>query len=96
VADAAEIGGLVVVGASKGGFAALRHLLAALPGDFAWPLAIAQHRADQRETGLREMLDRAGALRVVEPEDKDLIRAGYAYLAPAGYHLLVARRIPMP
>jgi two-component system chemotaxis response regulator CheB len=89
VADAAEVDGLVVLGASKGGFRALKHLLAALPGDFPWPLAIVQHRADQRESGLCELLDRAGALRVVEPEDKDPIRAGYAHLAPAGYHLLV-------
>jgi two-component system chemotaxis response regulator CheB len=78
---------LVVVGASFGGFDALKTVLGGLPAAFPVPLAIVQHQGSPG-TGLAGLLQRYTALAVVEAEDKDDIRPGYVYLAPPGYHLL--------
>jgi two-component system, chemotaxis family, protein-glutamate methylesterase/glutaminase len=79
---------VVVVGTSLGGLQALREMLGLLPGDLPAPLLIVQHRVKEGE-GLCELLQSASALPVVEPEDKDELRPGQVYLAPADYHLLV-------
>lgn len=80
---------LIVIGASKGGLAALKTLLAALPQDFPLPVAIVQHRAPETDSLLRDMLQESCLLPVVEVEDKGKILGGRVYLAPANYHLLV-------
>lgn len=84
------IGGLVVVGASFGGFDALKVMLGTLPAAFPLPLAIVQHQGDQG-SGLAGLLQRHTALAVVDAEDKDDAMPGIAYLAPPGYHLLAER-----
>jgi two-component system chemotaxis response regulator CheB len=81
---------LIVVGASFGGFDALKTVLRALPAGFSVPLAIVQHQSAPG-TGLAVLLQRYCALAVADAEDKDAIRPGFAYLAPPGYHLLVER-----
>lgn len=43
------------------------------------------------ETGLCEFLARSSRLPVTEPEDKEIMLPGRAYLAPRDYHLLVER-----
>jgi two-component system chemotaxis response regulator CheB len=80
---------VVVVGTSLGGLQALREMLSLLPADLPAPLLIVQHRVKTNEAGLRELLQGVTALKVVEPEDKDELRPGHVYLAPADYHLLV-------
>jgi two-component system chemotaxis response regulator CheB len=80
---------LVVIGASRGGFEALKVLLGGLPPTFPPPVAIAQHRASDAETDFSAMLQRYCPLTVREPEDKEAILPGHVYLAPMGYHLLV-------
>ena len=80
---------LVVVGASLGGLRALRQVFEGLPGDFRLPLVIAQHRSRESGDGLRMTLQRYSSLRLREPQDKEEIQSGRAYLAPADYHLLV-------
>jgi two-component system chemotaxis response regulator CheB len=84
------IEGLVVVGASFGGFDALKVVLGALPADFPSPLAIVQHQGTPG-SGLAGLLQRYTALAVVDAEDKDVLEPGVAYLAPPGYHLLAER-----
>jgi two-component system chemotaxis response regulator CheB len=81
---------LIVLGASFGGFDALKTVLRALPAGFPVPLAIVQHQAAPG-SGLASLLQRHSALVVVDAEDKDDIAPGVAYLAPPGYHLLVER-----
>ncbi|HEX4337811.1 MAG TPA: chemotaxis protein CheB [Polyangiaceae bacterium] len=84
-------GGLVVVGASLGGFDAVRELLAGLRADFAWPLVLVQHRMSDPDGLLVELLGAESPLSVSEPEDKDPIERGNVYLAPSDYHLLIER-----
>lgn len=80
---------LVVVGVSLGGLAALETILGALPKDWCVPVAVAQHRAADSTEALVQALRRHTRLKVREPEDKEPIRPGYVYIAPADYHLLI-------
>lgn len=81
---------IVVVGASFGGFDALKVVLGALPATFPSPLAIVQHQGSPG-IGLAGLLQRYTATIVVDAEDKDRLEPGVVYLAPPGYHLLVER-----
>jgi two-component system chemotaxis response regulator CheB len=83
---------LVALGASWGGIDAFRSILGALPDDLPLALALVQHRGREGGDGLRALLQQSSRLPVVEPEDKEPILPGRAYLAPADYHLLVERR----
>jgi two-component system, chemotaxis family, protein-glutamate methylesterase/glutaminase len=79
----------VVVGVSAGGLGALKVILPALPASFPLPIAVVQHR-DQRSDGfLAAYLNAMSKIAVSEAEDKEPFRPGHAYLAPAGYHLLI-------
>jgi len=66
----------------------LQGLLSALPAEFHLPVAIVQHRG-KGEIGLCEFLRQSSNLAVIEPEDKEPILPGRAYLAPRDYHLLI-------
>lgn len=78
-----------VVGASWGGLAALSELVKSLPRDFVLPLAVVQHRSKQADDLLAQLLQDMTPLRVVDVEDKEPIRPGTVYIAPANYHMLV-------
>ncbi len=80
---------IVVVGASTGGLKALQVLLSGLPAEFSLSMVIVQHRGKAMDTGLCEFLARSSRLPVTEPEDKEPLLPGRAYLAPRDYHLLV-------
>jgi two-component system, chemotaxis family, protein-glutamate methylesterase/glutaminase len=79
----------VVIGVSAGGVEALKVLLPALPESFPLPVAIVQHRDPHSDGFLADYLDRMSRIAVREAEDKEPFCAGHAYLAPAGYHLLL-------
>jgi two-component system, chemotaxis family, protein-glutamate methylesterase/glutaminase len=79
----------VVIGVSAGGLQALKTLFSALPASFPAPIAIVQHIEAHSGTYLSECLSGAGAIPVKEAEDKETLLPGTAYLAPAGYHLLI-------
>lgn len=72
-----------------GGPAAIKMLLSAIPREFDTPIVIVQHRGKGSNESLVEMLNGAGGLPVVEPEDKEPLKTGHVYLAPRDYHLLV-------
>jgi two-component system chemotaxis response regulator CheB len=80
---------IVVVGTSTGGLKALQVLLSGLPVGFPLPIVIVQHRGKDSDSGLCEFLSESSNMAVTEPEDKEPVRRGYAYLAPHDYHLLI-------
>jgi two-component system chemotaxis response regulator CheB len=82
---------IIVMGASLGGTQVLAQILSAIPRDFSFPVAIAQHRGRKIGDGLLPALQYNCSLPVLEPEDKQPIRAGQVFVAPADYHLLVDR-----
>lgn len=82
---------VVVIGASWGGVEALTELVAALPTDFPVPVVVVQHQHPHSRDALARILGRTTSLMVKDVEDKDVMRAGGVYLAPANYHLLLER-----
>ena len=79
----------IVIGVSAGGIEAMKAILPKLPSSFPLPIAIVQHRNDRSDSFLAEYLDRMSKIVVTEAEDKEPLYGGHAYLAPAGYHLLI-------
>jgi two-component system chemotaxis response regulator CheB len=82
---------LIVIGCSMGGMHALQTIFSELPADFPVPIAVAQHRHRKSNEGLPAYLRKLSKLPVVDVDDKEWIRPGKIYLAPADYHLLVER-----
>jgi len=82
---------IVTVGASLGGFEALKVLLGGLPHDFPLPVAVVQHRSHEDSQAFALLLARHIQLPVIEVEDKEEMREGHIYLGPPNYHLLVER-----
>jgi len=82
---------LIVIGCSLGGMHALRKIFGSLPKEFCIPIAIVQHRHKASNENLPAFFRRTTQLRVVDVEDKQWIKPGFVYLAPANYQLLVER-----
>lgn len=80
---------IVVIGASAGGVEALTRLCAALPSDFPAAVFVVQHLSPVSRSVLPHLLDRAGPLPVVAPEDGDAFRPGRIHVAPPDRHLLL-------
>ena len=80
---------IIVIGTSWGGLNALSRVVAGLPGTFALPLVVVQHRSPDAPGFLAELLQTHTGLCVVEVDDKRPIVAGHVYIAPANYHLLI-------
>jgi two-component system, chemotaxis family, protein-glutamate methylesterase/glutaminase len=78
-----------VIGVSAGGMHALKTILPELPATFPVPIAIVQHLNAGSDSYLVEYLNNLSAITIKEAEDKEKLCPGTAYLAPAGYHLLV-------
>jgi two-component system chemotaxis response regulator CheB len=60
-----------------------------LPADFSIPVVVVQHRSNDSERLLSQLLQDATNLRVCEIEDKDELAPGTVHLAPANYHVLI-------
>jgi len=80
---------IVVIGTSWGGVRALEVLFAGLPKDLPLPVVVVQHRSIDSDGTLLAPLQRYSTLPVQEAEDKETMRPGWIYVAPADYHLLV-------
>ncbi len=84
--------GLVLVGCSTGGPPALDALLGELPGDFPWPIVIAQHMPASFTGPLARRLDRMCALSVQEVDGTTLLLPGHAYIGKGDADLILSRR----
>lgn len=84
--------GLVVVGTSTGGPPALEALLASLPGDFPWPIVIAQHMPGTFTGALARRLDTLSELRVVEVGRTLQLEPGSAYIGKGDADVVITRR----
>ncbi len=84
--------GLVLVGTSTGGPAALETLLTALPENFPWPILVAQHMPATFTGPLARRLDEICAVQVIEVLRPTIVRAGCVYIGRGDADLIVARR----
>jgi two-component system chemotaxis response regulator CheB len=81
--------GVIGIGTSWGGLAALTKLLGDLPANFSIPIVVVQHRSPSSEHLLGQLLQDATDLTVCEIEDKDELTPGTVHLAPANYHVII-------
>ncbi|KTG16449.1 MULTISPECIES: chemotaxis response regulator protein-glutamate methylesterase [unclassified Guyparkeria] len=84
--------GLVVIGASTGGPAAVPAVLGKLPSEFSVPIVIAQHMPGAFTGPFAQRLNDSMPIRVVEAGDGELLRPGTAYVIPGGKHGEIAGR----
>jgi len=87
---------IIVVGASAGGMAALKQLVAQLPEKLPAPVFIVNHlSADASARVLAETLDAAGKNRCSEARNGEAFRSGRIYVAPSDHHLLLSKTTVM-
>jgi two-component system chemotaxis response regulator CheB len=79
----------VIIGGSAGSFQVVTNLLSALPENYPIPILLCLHRLKHVRSGFVEALSIKSKIPVVEPYDKDAIKAGKVYLAPANYHMYI-------
>jgi two-component system chemotaxis response regulator CheB len=89
---ASDAGGVVVIGCSTGGPAALDAVLSALPAEFPWPVVIAQHMPATFTGALARRLDALCPLTVREVTRATPLRPGEVYIGHGDADLLVAER----
>jgi two-component system chemotaxis response regulator CheB len=78
-----------VIGASAGGLAPLRTLLAALPANYPAAVFVVVHVAPESPSVLADILDRASRLPVTVARDGARIRAGTVTIATPDVHLML-------
>lgn len=79
----------VVIGGSAGSFQGINKILAELPKEFPLPIFMCLHRLKHVRNGFVEALSIKSSKPVIEPYDKETIRRGQIYLAPANYHMSI-------
>jgi len=79
----------VVIGGSAGSFQPVTKILAEIPKNFPLPIFLCLHRLKHVRHGFVEALSIKSNKPIAEPTDKETIKRGQVYLAPANYHLCV-------
>jgi two-component system, chemotaxis family, protein-glutamate methylesterase/glutaminase len=77
----------VMIGGSAGSFQVVVKILNALPANYPLPVFLCLHRLKHVRSGFVEALSIKSRIPVIEPFDKETIKSGRAYLAPANYHM---------
>ena len=77
----------IVIGGSAGSFQPVTRILSTIPKDFPIPVFLALHRLKHVRNGFVEALSIKSPKIITEPNDKEPIKKGGVYLAPANYHL---------
>lgn len=80
---------IIVIGASAGGVAALKEFVKSLPADFGGSVFIVLHIPAYSQTRLPWILDEAGALNAILPQDGDPILPGNIYIATNDHHMIL-------
>ena len=80
---------VLLIGCSAGGFNLIFNLILKLPKDFPVPVVVIIHRGRKYKSSIEELLNSKANVKVKIAEDKETMRPGYVYFAPADYHLLL-------
>ncbi len=86
-----ELKTLIVIGTSTGGPKALQEVIPYFPEDISAAVLIVQHMPPGFTKSLAERLNTLSGINVKEGEDGEIIRPGYAYIAPGDFHMEVDR-----
>ncbi len=79
----------IVIGGSAGSFQGITKILSELPDNFPLPIIMCLHRLKHVRNGFVEALSIKSIAEVIEPYDKQPIKKGKVYLAPANYHMAI-------
>ncbi len=79
----------IVIGASAGGIEALLEIFPLLPADFHIPIIFVLHLPASVPSLLDHVFEKKIHLKIKEADEKESIKPGTIYYAPAGYHLLI-------
>jgi two-component system chemotaxis response regulator CheB len=80
---------VIVIGASAGGFEALKKLAAGLPSDFAASVFIVWHMSPDVRGVLPQVLNRVGTIHAAHAYDGEPIMPNRIYIAPPDRHILI-------
>jgi two-component system, chemotaxis family, protein-glutamate methylesterase/glutaminase len=79
----------VIIGGSAGSFQIVTRILNSLSESFPLPVLLCLHRLKHVRSGFVEALSLKSNIPIIEPFDKDQLKPGKAYLAPANYHMFI-------
>jgi two-component system chemotaxis response regulator CheB len=80
---------IVVIGASAGGFDAIKKLIAQLPEDFHASVFIVWHMSADVRGILPQMLNRVSKLHAAHAVNMEAVKPGRIYVAPPDHHMLL-------
>lgn len=83
---------LVVIGASTGGPRAILEIMQDIPANISAAFLIVQHMPEGFTLSFAERLSWQSGIKAKEAEDGDVILAGKAFVAAAGYHLVLEKQ----
>jgi len=81
----------IVIGVSSGGMNAMKIIFSQLPKEFNIPIIIVQHIGSNSENMWIKLLNDKSNIELKEADEKEKIKKGKVYVAPANYHLLIER-----
>ncbi|MCJ2163286.1 chemotaxis response regulator protein-glutamate methylesterase [Pseudodesulfovibrio sp. S3] len=84
---------VVVIGVSTGGPPVVQKILSSLPADFPAGIVIAQHMPAAFTGPFAARLDSVSNIKVKEAETGDVLKAGHAFVAPGGRHVILDQKI---
>ncbi len=84
---------VVVIGVSTGGPPVVQKILSSLPADFPASIVIAQHMPAAFTGPFAKRLDGVSKISVKEAEPGDVLKAGHAFIAPGGRHVVLDQKI---
>lgn len=80
---------LLVIGGSAGSLEVILKTFPLLDTQLPFAIIIVLHRKQNTDTTLIELLSAKTKLPVIEANEKEPLKAGHIYVAPADYHLLI-------
>lgn len=81
----------LIIGGSAGSLAVIMAILSHLGHKEDLSVLIVVHRKSDQDSILAEVIQSKTGWKTVEADEKEEIKPGIAYLAPANYHLLIER-----
>ncbi|MES2455052.1 MAG: chemotaxis protein CheB [Bacteroidota bacterium] len=78
-----------IIGGSAGSLDVLLKVLPVLDAALRFPIVIVIHRKHGTDSLLPDLLSTRTKLKVKEVDEKEELKAGFIYIAPSDYHLLI-------